>query len=357
MSDIFYEKMANGGSPLPMHQHTNHLPVHPEVIEAIKDEAASMRWVYYGGATGSAHVKEVIAEDLNVDLNEYDILLTNGAIESFYMIMQQFHPEWKAFVDCIPSWPWPRHFIKAYNIPVEKISMRKITPDDMTPDVCINLINGQHPQSLYYTNQELVDIAEAANKNNTWVIHDMTYRDFFPEYPNLLSQNPERGFVIFSFSKANSLAGLRIGGLVCSKENAKRFYPLNPARLGVNVIAERAVITSIKTKSLWKQNNIDYLKRNNQYIYDSLSDLEDRGVLSMPKKDVMSDVWIDFHGVSSTWVVDELRKLGVSVNNTSITAYEVWQQRGENANHITVTTSVPDYWISYFCDQMHKLFE
>ena len=40
-------------------------------------------------------------------------------------------------------------------------------------------------------------------------------------------------------------------------------------------------------------------------------------------------------------------------------AYEKRGERGKirdyTANHITVTTSVPDYWVSYFCEQLNEL--
>ena len=378
MVDMFFERMKENGAPigsafglvdgnivklrraiLPMHQHTNHFPVHPEIIKKMKEAVDSQEWTAYGGPTGSDDVKKVIAEDLNVDLDRYEIILTNGAIEAMYMIMQHFREEWYSFVDCIPSWPWPRLFMDAYNIPLEYVVRRKIEPDDITPNSCVNLLHGQHPQSLFYTDQELIDIAERANYVNAWILHDKTYRDFFPEYPNLIEQNPDRNFILFSFSKANNMAGLRIGGMVCSKENAKRFFPLNPSRLGVNVIAEKAVIASIETKHLWRQQNIDKLVQNNQYIYDNLINLERSGILTMPKKDIMNDVWIDFHGISSSWVTAELIKRGIRVDDTAVMTYEKRGERGTvgdyTANHITVTTSVPDYWVAYFCEQLNDL--
>ena len=79
----------------------------------------------------------------------------------------------------------------------------------------------------------------------------------------------------------------------------------------------------------------------------------------MPKKDVMNDVWIDFHGISSSWVTECLISRGVRVDDTAVMAYEKRGERGKigdyTANHITVTTSVPDYWVSYFCEQLNEL--
>ena len=357
MFDIFFDKMLKNEASLPMHQHTNHLPIHSAVLERMKETVEKQEWVYYGGPTGSTNVKEIIAQDLNVDLDKFDILLTNGAMEAFYMIMNQFKSEWNTFIDCVPSWPWPRRFSKAFGVPVTSVLLRKLRPSDIIAGSCVNILNGQHPQSLLYTDAELIALAEKAADVNAWFIHDMTYRDFFPEYPNLLEQNPERGFVTFSFSKGNSLAGLRIGGLVCSKENTKSFVPLNPARLGVNVIAEQAAIASIETKYLWKQKNIDIIAKNNKMIYSKLSDLETKGILNMPKKDIMNDVWINFLTVSSSWVTEELKKRKVLVNDTATRAYFKAGERYNNANHITVTTSVPEYWIDYFCEQLNEILK
>lgn len=355
MTDLFYERMLRGEAPLPMHQHTNHLPVHPEIIKRMEEFISPQEWTHYGDPTGSKIVKDMIADELNIDRDKYTILLTNGAIEAIYMIMQHFHEEWDSFTDCFPSWPWPRNFISAYGVPINKIEFRKMIPDDITPDSLVNILNGQHPLSLHYTDQEMIDIAERAEEIGAWIMHDMTYRDFFPEYPTLLEQNPDRTFVTFSFSKANNFAGLRIGGLICSNELAKRFNPLNPARLGINVIAEQAAIVSLETKHLWKQQNIDAVAKNNRYIYDNLKQLEDAGKLTMPKKDVMSDVWIDLYGVTSKWVAAELLKMGVRVNDAVDCYYDTPGERWGNANHLCVTTSVPDYWVEYFCKQMNTL--
>src|SRR3546814_10866141 len=82
-------------------------------------------------------------------------------------------------------------------------------------------------------------------------IHDSTYCDFSSNYVSAYNFYPEKTIVTYSFSKWLGLAGMRLGAIIASPENIEILASSPPNNLGCNIVAQRAAIAGLLTKSQW----------------------------------------------------------------------------------------------------------
>src|SRR5256884_9413052 len=71
-----------------MSQNTNTLPVHPEILAAIRQSVEEREFTLYPRKAGVPGLVEAIQEDLG--LEGFDVLLTNGGIEGEYIATRSF---------------------------------------------------------------------------------------------------------------------------------------------------------------------------------------------------------------------------------------------------------------------------
>jgi len=336
-------------SMIQLNQSTNHLPFHDDVKRAIID-SANLDVNSYGEATGSTELKTAIAEHYNVDMNLYDILLTNGSFEAIHMIIDTTYGTYSNFVDIIPSWPWPRSMSQWRGYHINEVK-GKLKPQDIIQNSIVFLNNGQNPLGYTYTNDELHDLQWFAQDRRSMILHDTAYWDFFKEpFPLLLN---DRNFVTFTFSKAAGLCGLRIGGMIASKENISKFKNNNPARLGVNVVSEKIALASLKSSHEWKVKNIEIIERNKQRVREELGVLDGVNFLhedSLHKMVITFDKHID-----CTDFTERLKKEGINVLDISTRMFQMGVKEPD-ANMITFMVSIPDEWLDQFIGGFKKVY-
>ena len=332
-----------------LNQSTNHLPLHDDVKRAMI-EGSSLDINNYGQATGSAELKTAIADHYSVDMNIYDILLTNGSFEAIHMIIDTFYGTYTNFVDIIPSWPWPRNMAKWRGYKIYKAN-GKITPEDIVDNSIVFLINGQNPLGYTYTDEELHNLQLFAQDRHSMILHDSAYWDFFKEpFPLLLN---DINFTTFTFSKAAGLCGLRIGGLIASKENVAKFKNNNPARLGVNVVSEKVALASLKSSHEWKPRNIEIIERNKQRVREEFDVLDGVNFLH---EDTIHKMVITFDShIDCTDFAERLKKEGIVVCDISTRMFQT-DIKEPNANMITFMVSIPDEWLNKFIDKFKKVY-
>src|SRR5437879_12121821 len=71
-----------------MSQNTNTLPVHPAILDAIRQSVDDREFNLYPRKAGVPGLVEAIQEDLG--LEGFDVLLTNGGIEGEYIATRPF---------------------------------------------------------------------------------------------------------------------------------------------------------------------------------------------------------------------------------------------------------------------------
>jgi aspartate/methionine/tyrosine aminotransferase len=100
--------------------------------------------------------------------------------------------------------------------------------------------NPNNPTGTIYNKEQLMDLAELAEKNNLFLISDEVYKDFIFDMDALLDSGKNRIFSlaeipelrkrvirIFSFSKAFAMTGWRIGYLHCDSEILKEILKVH----------------------------------------------------------------------------------------------------------------------------------
>lgn len=342
---------------LPLHQGTNFLHIDPTVPDSVSlMSARSSQYNEYGEPTGNKELRDLIAAHFNIDQSKHRICLTNGSIEAIYMILQRC-AVLGTFVDCIPSWPWPRIFAKqfGYNIVT---TIGKITPQIIRENrlSIINLVNGQNPMGYAYTDQELAEIGATAKMCSCVILHDMAHYDLFDKpYDSLLGVNPEANYMTFSFSKGNGLAAMRIGGFACSKDNMAYYDQISPARLGVNTLGEIAAKASMHSIKQWKPSMLDIISEN-KFIVHSSRKVNRLGIEfgedSVHRISMALPSWMP-----SFRFADEMKKRGVQVCDIASRMGETIGERDERFNMIGATMAIKDYWLHKFIDAFGESYD
>lgn len=138
----------------------------------------------------------------------------------------------------------------------------------------IFLANPNNPTGTIFSENELLKLLKVADKK-VLIVLDEAYYDYITskEYPdslNLLKKYSNIA-VLRTFSKAYSLAGLRIGYIVASSNVIKTLYKVRQP-FNVNILAQAAAIKAIEDKNHIKlSKNIN--EEGKKYLYDEFKKL------------------------------------------------------------------------------------
>jgi len=200
-----------------------------------------------------------------------------------------------------------------------------------------------------YTKEELEAIGKKTSEVGAYILYDCTYKDFIDEYIPLYNLNPERTITMWSMSKSPGLAGMRVGGVICSPEMMDELYTLRPNQLGSSFPGQKAAISALYLKDQWLPDLRKIVDLNRDFLYNNLLDC------TFPMEDSGSSVWVELpKEVNSSVLTTKLRKQEIFVRDG--TYYEGFRWRaiyckeyGYEDNFIEVGTAVPMQWISNLC--------
>ena len=183
----FFEDMYMDEDMIWMGQNTNHLhddTIADAMIEAIREK----NYCKYPAPEGFSELKQLILDDLG--LKDLEVLLTSGATESLYLVMQALlEPEDNVILSD------PGYFIigdfanrfadEARYVPIYyEENDYKLTPELLRQNMDENtrmviLIDPLNPLGSGYNEDELKEFAEIAKENDLYLLHDVTYKDFW----------------------------------------------------------------------------------------------------------------------------------------------------------------------------------
>jgi aspartate aminotransferase len=242
-----------------MSQNTNHL-VPPEIARGAIDAALAER-VYegYPYAPGIPELKELILADFRAPPGTA-CLVAAGGTEALYMLTRALLGPGDEVVASDPSYLIIHKFVelsgaRTVNLDIYRPPYR-LTADRVNEAITpktkmILLIDPLNPLGTGYPREEVRAIAEIAHDRHLYLLNDVTYRDF-SEQPTLAGEfAPEETLTVWSVSKNCGLAGLRLGGLLAPPALASAVARFNTNDLGVNVLAQRAAIALLRSKSQW----------------------------------------------------------------------------------------------------------
>ena len=176
----------------------------------------------------------------------------------------------------------------------------------------IFIANPDNPNGTYLKHDEIKDFLDNTPRNIV-VFFDEAYFEFAPsDFPRSIDFLKQGRNIIFSrtFSKAYSLAGLRVGFAVSS---LKIIEAMNKVRepFNVNLLAQLAARASLQDKS-YVRKAVEYVIKEKEYLYGELDKLKLDYV-----KSATNFILIDLGDVSSKYVFDNLLKKGVIVREMS----------------------------------------
>ena len=299
-----------------MSQNTNTLPVHPAILDAIRQGVDEREFNLYPRKAGVPGLAEAIAEDLG--LEGFDVLLTNGGIEGEYIATRSFLGPRNEVLSTDPSF-LPIHDQVALSDAkaVEVDIYRKpyaLTPEWATEAITpatkmLLLIDPNNPLGSGYTREQVRGLADIARDHDLWLINDVTYRDFNKDHVLATAFYAEQTLISYSFSKGPGLAGMRIGALLAPSEGPryehgpygtvmKSLRKMDTNVLGVNVLAQRAALAALRTKKEWLPEVRRTCERNQATIRRAVDKVDGASLPVYPSKANMFVIDLSETGVN-----------------------------------------------------------
>lgn len=124
----------------------------------------------------------------------------------------------------------------------------------------------ENPSGYVLSEEDWQAVADYAEQNQTWVLHDEVYDSMAFERPHLPAvandKLRERTIMINSFSKKFGLPGLRIGWMVAPAELIDQAAKLHDYMyLGVGILNEKTAIAVLQSETAeWLETNCDEIR-------------------------------------------------------------------------------------------------
>ena len=298
-----------------MSQNTNTLPVHPAILDAIRQSVDEREFNLYPRKSGVPGLAEAIREDLG--LEDFDVLLTNGGIEGEYIATRSLLGPGNDVLSTDPSFlPIHDQVAMAEAKAIEVDIYRKpyvLTPEranaSITPATkMLLLIDPNNPLGSGYTRDQVRGLSDIAREHDLWLVDDVTYRDFNKGHVLASAFYPEQTLTSYSFSKGPGLAGMRIGALVAppggTVMKALRRFDTNV--LGVNVLAQRAALAALQTKKEWLREVRATCERNQATIRRAVEKVDGASLPVYPSSANMFVIDLSETGVNPETVEERL---------------------------------------------------
>lgn len=230
----------------------------------------------YSLVTGLAQLREAIEQHLAADGILYDfeeeILVTVGAIEAITATLLAIlspgdevllpNPCYASYAEAIrvahgiPVWV-ALDERRGWGFDVQRLE-RAITPRTKA----IIITNPNNPTGTTYTEEDLLAVAELAERHDFFILSDEVYKDIVflaaggpasrtdgHDYPTLArhSEFRERFVYVFSFSKSYAMTGWRIGFLAASKSVLREIRKVHDALVTcAPVVSQYAALAALE---------------------------------------------------------------------------------------------------------------
>ena len=207
------------------------------IIEAAK-KALDQGKTKYGDVAGESKLREAIVKTLKTEKNltyhKKQIIVTNGGKQALYNALMCLINEGDEVLIPSPYWlSYPEMVKLAGGTPVtvqtrfeDKFKVtKKILEKYVTPKTKLLMINSpSNPTGMFYTQQELEDLADFVIKHNLIVISDEIYEHLIFDnkkhisIASLGSEIFKRTLMTSGFAKSFAMTGWRIGYMAGDQE-------------------------------------------------------------------------------------------------------------------------------------------
>ncbi len=275
----------------------------PDHIKQAAIKALSEGFTKYTPTAGIIELKQAICsrfkEDIGVDYEPSQVIVSCGAKHSIYNIIQVLCEEGDEVIVPAPYWvSYPEQVRVAQATPViidtDEKSGFKITPESLSEHISkktklLILNSPSNPTGAVYSREELEGIAKIAVEKGIWVISDEIYDKLVYDglkSVSIASLGPEikaKTIVVNGVSKSYAMTGWRIGYVAGDKEiigamsNLQDHSTSNPTS-----IAQRAALAALTgPQDLVQQMAREYEKRRN-YMVERINNIAGLSCLMPP---------------------------------------------------------------------------
>ncbi|WP_420112351.1 pyridoxal phosphate-dependent aminotransferase [Pseudactinotalea sp.] len=333
-----------------MGQNTTHLPLPPEVVEALTTSIAAQEYQLYAPAPGFSELRELILDDLG--LPDARAWVTNGAVDGLHQVVTSLAPRLSRVVTGDPGWPWPTRFASIAGVPTATVPIydeavgHKLTAraldEHLVTGSLLYLVDPLNPLGSRYTRAELEALVELAREREVLIVHDCTYRHFATDHTLVADLYPERTVTTYSFSKWLGLAGLRVGAIVAAPQLLEEItrVPGNP--LGSSITAQRAAIAGLRVREPWLATLREVNGENLRLVEDTVARTGFGSIVVPHSHGNFTAVDISVTGWSSEEVCAALLERNVFIRPGT------YQSPLFGERFVKVSTSVPRPWAERF---------
>ena len=322
----FFEDMYMDKDMIWMGQNTNHLhddTIADAMIEAIKEKT----FCRYPAPEGFSELKQLILDDLG--LKDLEVLLTSGATESLYLVMQALLEPEDNVILSDPGYFIIGDFANRFAGEVRYVPIYypennyKLTPKLLRENMDENtrmviLIDPLNPLGSSYTEDELKEFAEIAKENDLYLLHDITYKDFAREH-----------FLVEKDAIKNAVVN----------------------DLGVNIISQYGAIAGLKSKPQWFEKMRETCFENQRLINEMIEPIE--------------GVFLPVYPSDANMMVIDLS--GAGINPKAMSNYliekKLFTREGEYTSeefgdrYLRISFSIPTEEVKVFCQEFPKAVE
>lgn len=284
----------------------------PSVITALRKTKTSTLAAY----PEYTKLRKLLSDYCNVGVDE--IIATNGTDEAIKTIIETYIEKGKdEIIIPVPTYAMFKFYAQLNEAIIKEIEYNNdlsFPTDKILEAITKNtkiviLVNPNNPTGASIKQNDIIKIVEKAKLNDSLVLIDEAYYQFYGKTSIPLIKNFDNLFVTQTFSKAFGLAGLRLGYIMSNKENIKIIKKaLSP--YSVNNLAVVGASAALKDSKYIKK-YCQEVKRSKLILYKEL----DRLGIEYYKSDA-NFVLLKI-GSQSAKFCQKLREKGVLVRNRS----------------------------------------
>ncbi len=255
---------------------------HELIKEGAIEKAKEGKVAKYSLSPGLLELREAIGNRLLEEGMEYDfeteIIITAGAIEAITASLLAVLEKGEEVIIPSPTYTSYQEAIKVaggkpvfVDLDEEKrwaFSAEKLEQKISSKTKAILFCNPNNPTGTIYTKEQLLQIANLAEKHDLYLISDEVYKDFIYTKEKIfsLAQVPElkkRVIRVFSFSKAYAMTGWRVGYLHSDRKVVQEILKIHDSLITcAPVISQYAALVALELgEGIVKFYREEYLKR------------------------------------------------------------------------------------------------
>lgn len=272
--------------------------LHPEILAFVEERIRQGVCDRYSLTNGLQELREEISLSLAADGMHYDpdseIICTVGSIQAIAATLLALTTPGDEVLILSPTYTSYQGVIAMSRCTPKFVSLNEEQNFDLDIDAIeaavtsktrmIFYCNPNNPTGTIFSKEATRRLAELAQKRNLLILTDEVYKDFYyvdlpHETPARFSEMRDRVVRVFSFSKAFSMTGWRIGFLHSAHSLVKKILPYHDAMVTcAPVVSQYAAIAALRSGDrIVSEYREEFRKRRDYTLQclDRVSDLID----------------------------------------------------------------------------------